>query len=208
VIDRTNGKFLSGTPFVYQNWNDGFDENGRPKPRPNSNSNPAGTYLIYPALGGGTNFQAPSYSALTGWFYLAFAESGQQFASAPQAVTRGQTYIGRGRGTTPSGRGPNDPATNAGIKALDPETGKTMWQFPLFQGSLNNGVLATAGNVLFASAADGNLLALDSKTGRYLWHFQSNAARHSASPMSYGVDGKQYVALSAGNVILAFTLAE
>jgi alcohol dehydrogenase (cytochrome c) len=207
VLDRTNGKFLSGSPFVYQNWNDGFDENGRPKPRPNSNSSPAGTYLIYPALGGGTNFQAPSYSPLTGLFYLAYSESGAQFASAPQNVTRGATYIGRGRGTTPAARGPSDPEPNAGIKAFDPETGKTVWQFPIFQGSLNNGVLATAGNVLFGSIRDGNLVALDAKTGKYLWHFQTNS-NHAASPMSYGVDGKQYIALSTGNVITTFSLAE
>ena len=178
-----------------------------PKPRPNSNSSPEGTYLIYPSLGGGTNFQAPSYSALTGWFYLAFSESGQQFASAPATVTRGQQYIGRGRGGTPAGRAAADPEPNAGIEALDPETGKTVWQFPIFQGSLNNGVMATAGNIVFASSADGNLFALDSKTGKHLWHFQTNA-RHSASPMSYSIDGKQYVAISAGNVIIAFSLAE
>jgi PQQ-dependent dehydrogenase (methanol/ethanol family) len=207
VLDRTNGKFLAATPFVYQNWNDGFDENGRPKPRPNSNSSPQGTYLVYPSLGGGTNFQAPSYSALTGWFYLAFSEAGQQFASAPSPITRGQTYIGRGRATTPGGRAANDPEPNSGIKAIDPETGKTVWQFPIFQGSLNNGVMATAGNVLFASSPDGNLFALDSKTGKYLWHFQTNS-RHSAAPMSYSVDGKQYVALSAGNVVIAFSLAQ
>lgn len=207
VLDRTNGKFLSGTPFVYQNWNQGFDANGRPRPFPNSNSSSEGSYLIYPSLVGGTNFQAPSYSALTGWFYLSYQEAGQQFASAPTPVTRGATYIGRGRGTTPANRGPNDPAPNSGIKAIDPETGKTVWQFPTFQSSLNNGVLATAGNVLFGSIPDGNLVALDSKTGRYLWHYQTNGP-HAASPMSYMVDGRQYVAMSTGNVIVAFSLAE
>ena len=62
VLDRTNGKFLSGTPFVYQNWNSGLDANGRPIQVPGSNSNPEGSFLVYPSLGGGTNFQAPSYS--------------------------------------------------------------------------------------------------------------------------------------------------
>jgi PQQ-dependent dehydrogenase (methanol/ethanol family) len=207
VLDRTTGKFLSGAPFVYQNWNQGFDENGRPRPLPNSNSSPEGTYLLYPSLGGGTNFQAPSYSSLTGWFYMSYQESGQNFASAPSPVTRGATYIGRGRGTASGARGPNDPVPNSGIKAFDPETGKTAWQFPTFQGSLTNGVLATAGNVVFGSIPDGNIVALDSKTGRYLWHYQTGGAQ-SASPMSYSVDGRQYVAMSAGNVIIAFSLAE
>ena len=82
-----------------------------------------------------------------------------------------------------------------------------MWSYPLFQGSLTNGVLATAGNVLFGSIADGNLVALDSKTGKYLWHYQTGN-RHAAAPMSYSVDGKQYVALEAGNLIVSFSLAE
>jgi len=207
VLDRTNGKFLSGTPFVYQNWNSGFDENGRPKPLPNSNSSAEGSYLIYPSLVGGTNFQSPSYSALTGLFYLSFSEAGQQFASAPTPVTQGAQYIGRGRGTTPAARTGADPEQNSGVKAFDPETGKTVWQFPSLRGSLSNGVLATAGNVVFASSPDGNIFALDSKTGKHLWHFQTNG-NHSASPMSFAIDGKQYVALSAGNVIMAFSLAE
>ena len=66
VLDRTNGKFLSGTPFIYQNWNAGFTPNGRPQPIPGSNSSEKGSFLVYPTLGGGTNFQAPSYSPLTG----------------------------------------------------------------------------------------------------------------------------------------------
>ena len=69
VLDRTNGAFLSGTPFIYQNWNTGFDAKGRPMPVPGSNSSPEGSFLVYPTPGGATNFQAPSYSPITGWFY-------------------------------------------------------------------------------------------------------------------------------------------
>ena len=78
-----------------------------------------------------------------------------------------------------------------GVKAIDPETGKTMWQFPILQGSNSNGVLATGGNLVFASVRDGNLIALDSKTGTYLWHYQTGS-QHAASAMSYAVDGTQY----------------
>jgi alcohol dehydrogenase (cytochrome c) len=208
VLDRTNGTFLSGTPFVYQNWNAGFTETGRPQPVPGSNSTPTGSFLVYPTLGGATNFQAPSYSSTTGWLYLVFAEGGQQYFSSPQPITRGQQYLGRGRAAgPPPARGPNQPAPNTGIKALDPETGKTMWSYPLYQGSLTNGVLATGGNVLFVSARDGNLIALDAKTGKYLWHYQTGG-NHAASPLSYAVDNKQYVALAAGNVVFSFALEE
>jgi alcohol dehydrogenase (cytochrome c) len=208
VLDRTNGRFLSGTPFVFQNWNAGFDASGRPSHIPGTNSSPKGSILVYPTLGGGTNFQAPSYSPVTGWFYLSFAEGGQVYTSTTQAITRGQQYLGRGRASgPPPARGPNQPATNAGIKAIDPETGKTMWSYPIYQGSNTNGVLATGGNLVFGSIRDGNMVALDAKTGKYLWHFQTGG-NHQASPMSYGIDGKQYVALAAGNVVVSFTLQE
>ena len=208
VLDRTNGKFLMGTPFIYQNWNAGFDANGRPQHIPGTNSNEKGSVLVYPTLGGATNFQAPSYSPSTGWFYLAFSEGGQVYTSAPQAITRGQQYLGRGRASgPPPARGPNQPATNAGIKAIDPETGKTVWSYPLYQGSITNGVLATGGNVVFVSSRDGNIFALDAKTGKYLWHYQTGG-NHQASPLSYAIAGKQYVALAAGNVVFSFTLQE
>lgn len=69
------------------------------------------------------------------------------------------------------------------------------------------GVLATAGGVLFVATAEGNLIALDSMTGKSLWHFQTGAGIAS-SAMSYGVDGKQYIAVSAGNVLYSFALPE
>ena len=208
VLDRTNGAFLSGTPFIHQTWNTGFDERGRPMPVPGSNSRPEGSILVYPTGGGATNFQAPSYSPITGYFYLEYSESGAQYTSAPQAIERGQEWLGRapGRGGPPP-RGPNDPAPNAGIRAIDPETGKTVWDLKLFQGSLANGVLATAGNLLFASSRDGNLIALDAKTGKHLWHYQTGG-NHAASPISYAIDGRQYVALTAGNMLFSFALPE
>ena len=85
--------------------------------------------------------------------------------------------------------------------------GKTVWDFKLFQGSLGNGVLATAGGVLFASSRDGNVIALDAKTGTHLWHYQTGG-NHTASPISYAIDGRQYVALTAGNVLYSFALPD
>jgi PQQ-dependent dehydrogenase (methanol/ethanol family) len=209
VLDRTTGEFLQATPFVYQNWNKGFDAKGRPIVVPGSNSSAEGSFLVYPTLVGGTNYQAPSYSAATGLFYLEYAESGQQYVSGPAEYGRGTQYIGRpaGRGGPPPARRPNDPENSAGIKALDPETGRTVWDFKIFQGSLTNGLMATAGHVVFASIRDGNMAALDGKTGRALWHFQTGAAT-AASPMSYAVDGRQFVALCAGNFVYGFALPE
>jgi alcohol dehydrogenase (cytochrome c) len=207
VLDRTNGKFLFGAPFAYQNWNRGLDANGRPILVPGSNSSPEGSFLVYPSLGGATNFQAPSYSPLTKWFYLEYVESGAQYLSAPATFEAGRQYIGRGRGGAPPAPQSNDPQPSAGIKALDPETGKTMWDFKLFQGSLSNGVMATAGNVLFASSRDGNFIGLDAKTGKALWRYQTGG-NMTASPMSYAVDGRQYVAVASGDAIYCFALPQ
>jgi alcohol dehydrogenase (cytochrome c) len=81
-----------------------------------------------------------------------------------------------------------------------------MGHFKTSQGSLQNGVLATAGNVLFASLRDGNLVALDARTGAHLWHFQTGTTS-AASPISYAVGGQQYVAIAAGNTILRVRVA-
>jgi alcohol dehydrogenase (cytochrome c) len=207
VLDRTNGQFLSATPFVYQNWNKGVDGAGRPIVVPGSNSTPEGSFFVYPSLVGGTNFQAPSYSPLTGWFYLQYRENGQVYASAPQAFEAGRQYIGRDSAAPAAVAKPGEPASSAGIRALDPETGKTMWDFKIFQGSLTDGVLATAGNVVFGSVRDGNLVALNARSGEHLWHFQTGADI-AASPMSFAVDGRQFIAVAAGNTVYAFALPD
>ncbi len=208
VIDRTSGKLLSGTPFVHANWNSGFDATGRPIVVPGSNSSPEGSFFVYPTLGGGTNFQAPSYSPVTGLMYLEYAENGQQYVSQPATFEPGREYIGRRAATGAAvGPRPGEPAPSGGIKALDPETGKTVWDFKIFQRSLTNGVLATAGNVLFGAIRDGYLVALDARSGQHLWHFQTGA-NMAASPMSYAVDGRQFVAIAAGNTVYAFALPD
>jgi alcohol dehydrogenase (cytochrome c) len=206
VLDRTNGAFLGATPFVYQNWNAGFDAHGRPSVVPGSNSSREGSFFVYPTVGGATNFQAPSYSPLTGWLYLEYREAGQAYASAPATYDAGREYIGRAAPPAAARPKAGEPSASAGIKALDPETGKTMWDFKMFQGSLTNGVLATAGNLVFGAMRDGNLVALDATSGKHLWHFQTNANPMAASPMSYAVGGRQFVAVAAGTVVYAFAL--
>jgi alcohol dehydrogenase (cytochrome c) len=132
--------------------------------------------------------------------YLAFSSGSQRYISNSQPFELGRQYPG-GRGA-PSGQ-----PRSAGIKAIDPENGKTVWEFPLTQGSLTSGVLATAGGVVFAASREGYLYALDARTGALLWRFQTGAAI-DASPISYSVAGKQFVAVSAGNVVYSFALQE
>jgi len=200
ALDRSDGKFLAATPFVRQTWNTGFDANGRAKLVPGWDSRPEGSIAVYPSLGGGTNFQAPSYSEQTGWVYVETSESGQRFLRTPQEYEQGKQYQG-GRG---QGLGA---AANASIKAIDPETGAIKWEYKLSRGSLSAGVLATGGGLVFAATSEGNLIALDARTGAPLWHF-STGSIIAASPMSYAVDGKQYIAIAAGGALYSFALPE
>ena len=200
VLDRGNGKFLAGTPFVRQTWNTGFDQNGRPKVVPGWDSSPAGSIPIYPSLGGGTNWQAPSYSPDTGWMYVEAQESGQRFVRSPQPFEPGKQYQG-GRG-----QGLGEPST-ASIKAIDPATGATKWEYKITRGSLAAGVLATSGGLVFAATAEGSLVGLDARTGALLWHFQTGGTIAS-SPISYAVDGKQFVSIAAGGVLYSLALPE
>jgi alcohol dehydrogenase (cytochrome c) len=204
VLDRVTGKMLSATPFVRTSWVKEWDANGRPIPLEGSRANTEGV-SVYPSLGGGTNFQAPSYSAKTGWYYLVYHDSPGNFSAAPQAYEAGRQYQGRGNGggfgAPPAGTAPN----TQGVMAIDPETGKVQWKFELTQAALPPGLVATAGNVVFAATTEGNFIALDALTGKLLWHYNSGAPLAS-SPISYAVGGRQYVAISATGAVLAFAL--
>ncbi len=200
VLDRTDGKFLSGTAFAHQTWNAGFDEIGRPKVIPGTDASPEGT-VVYPSGGGANNWRSPSYDPARGWMYLVYTDSGQKYVRQTEDYEIGKQYWG-GRGSRVPGE-----MESSGVMALDVETGEAKWRFKISQASLGGGVMATGGGVVFASAADGNLIALDSRTGKELWRFQTGG-RIAASPMSYSVDGKQYVAVSAGNVLYSFALPD
>jgi alcohol dehydrogenase (cytochrome c) len=200
VLDRTDGKFLSGTAFAHQTWNAGFDENGRPKVIPGTDASPEGT-VVYPSGGGANNWRSPSYDPASGWMYLVYTDSGQKYVRQTEDYEIGKQYWG-GRGSRVAGE-----MESSGVMAIDVETGEAKWRYKISQASLGGGVMATGGGVVFASAADGNLIALDSHTGKELWRFQTGG-RIAASPMSYSVDGRQYVAVSAGNVLYNFALPD
>jgi alcohol dehydrogenase (cytochrome c) len=200
ALDRTTGKFVFGKPFVHQTWNAGFDENGRPKIVPGTDSSLEGA-IVYPSGGGENNWRSPSCDPAGGWIYLVFTESGQKYVREPEEFVSGRQYWS-GRGMPVPGE-----AASSGVMAIDVETGEAKWRYLISRASLGGGVLATGGGLVFAAAGDGNMIALDSKTGALKWRFQTGG-RIGASPMSYAVDGKQYVAISAGNVLYSFTLPE
>ena len=198
VLDRTNGKFLFAKNYVRQTWNMGFDKNGRPAVNPKSLATYTGQ-VLFPA-GSGTNFQAPSYDKESGVFFLTFTDA-QGFAiSAPAVNEPGKEYLGRGVGTPPEG-----PPADQGVKALDSRTGEQLWKFSTTRSTSSAGVLGTRGGVVFAATAEGQFMALDAKTGKPLWNFRVGVPI-TASPISYAVDGQQFVAVSAGNMVYNFAL--
>jgi PQQ-dependent dehydrogenase (methanol/ethanol family) len=199
VLERDSGKFLLGQPYVRQTWNRGFDASGRPLFAPGSDSSPQGS-VVYPGLVGGTNWQAPSFDATSGWLYLVYQEAGQRYVRAPSEFEPGKQYWG-GK-ALPLGEG-----ESAGVRAIDSETGALKWEYKLARASISAGLLATAGGVVFVATREGNLIALEAGTGNFLWRFQTGAAIASA-PISYAVDGKQFVALAAAGVLYSFALPE
>ena len=200
TLDRANGQFISAVPFVRQTWNKGFEPNGRPIVDPESISTLEG-HPIAPGVGG-TNFQAPSFDRKSHVLFLSFIDGEGSARYQPAQYQRGQLFTGA---NFSGGRHLGD--MTQGVMALDVRTGRKLWTFPVTRFSLQAGVLATRGEVVFAGTSEGNLIALDSRTGRSLWHFQTGATI-SASPMSYGVDGTQFIALAAGNMLYSFALPE
>jgi len=197
VLDRTTGEFLGGRAFAKQTWAKGLDDKGRPIVLPNTTPTPEGNYVC-PDAAGSANWGAPSYDPATGFFLVSVREACATYFSVTKDPVPGQGYTG--------GSQEIDPKTGTGaVRALEATTGIMKWNFPLQIGSSATGVLATAGGVVFASSNDGNLIALESRTGKLLWHYYTGASIIS-SPISYAVDGKQYVAIAGQSALFVFGL--
>ena len=92
------------------------------------------------------------------------------------------------------------------LKAIDIQTGKTSWEIPdIGGGILGSGLMATAGGLIFYGDGSGTFLAADANSGKSLWHFNTGQS-FKAGPMTYVVDGEQYIAIAAGTTILTFGL--
>jgi glucose dehydrogenase len=179
VLDRTTGEFLMGQPFVEVNWMSGFDEKGRPV-RSRSVDLP-----MRPGAGelGGTNWYPPSYSRNTQLFYIPAWEA----TSIPRY---------------------------SAIRAFDPRTGEKKWELIKAGGIFKAGALTTASNLLFTGimgqgaegrSVDGQFFALDARTGQLLWE-RSLLGNIQTGLITYEVQGKQYIAVAAGNTLFSYAL--
>lgn len=199
VLDRANGEFLSATPFVEKlNWAKGIDAHGRPL-LTGAQPTAEGT-RICPGFAGATNWFAPSYSESTHSVYFMALEACQTFFLKPQTFQEGRDYYSTGVKRIPS------ETSQKVLVAFNLETNSIAWKYPQTSGGHSTaGTMATAGGLVFFGDNAGSFEAVDARSGKPLWHFNTGQDI-SASPMSYAIAGKQYVAIAAGSDIFSFAL--
>ena len=199
VLDRVTGEFLLGEPFIEQTWAEGIAPDGRPIVRPGSDPTAEGS-AVCPAIRGATNWWASSYSPETKLFYLMVHESCMVYTKDDRGWERGKSWLG---GTF---RLTDDSPNQRHIRALNIQTGQTVWNYPQTGNSTTySGVLSTAGGLVFFGEDSGAFAALDATTGEPVWHFQANQ-EWKASPMTYMVGGRQFVAIGSGLGFWSFAL--
>jgi alcohol dehydrogenase (cytochrome c) len=212
VLDRATGEYLLGKPFVKQTWATGLDERGRPMKVTGMTPSPKGT-LIMPGVQGGTNWYAPSYSPLTKLFYLTtWDDYSGVYYSWQQDYEPGKWFAGGSvRADVPAVRRvepktwPSEAAYGA-IRALDPLTGQRVWEYKTTDVS-DSGLLTTATNLLFSGSREGHFFALDATNGKLLWR-RYLGGQTAATPITWAIDGHQYISVPNGHAIFTFGLPE
>jgi len=187
VLDRAEGQLLLAKPFVQLTWASGIGADGRPQLRKPDDG-------IFCPVDEATNYNATAFSPATRLYYVMALEK-CSFVPPPGNW---------------NAKKPQIPTERKYLRALDIETGKVVWEVPQ-TGTTDSkhwaGVLATAGGILFYSDPGGAFVAADERDGKALWHFPTNEVI-KASPITYMIDGRQFVAVAAGSNIISFGLAQ
>ena len=156
--------------------------------------------LVCPGVAGAANWPSNAYSPVTGLFYMFAEESCNVYSKNDQWWEAGKSFYGGA-----ARRAPGEPAGKL-LKAIEIQTGKTAWEIPdVGGGILGSGLMATAGGLIFYGDASGAFVAADARDGKLLWHFNTGQS-WKAGPMTYMVNGRQYIGVAAGSAILAFGL--
>jgi alcohol dehydrogenase (cytochrome c) len=193
VLDRTNGKNVVTSEYVKTNWAKGVDAKGQPIPNPAKEPQPDGA-LVSPNQGGGANWPPPSFSPATGLFYV----------NATHAYS---VYYIYDDDEKPEGWGGNDQGgwSESMLLAINYKTGKIRWSHKWETPGIRAGVLSTAGNLVFTGDPSNNLVALNATTGQVLWHANLGQGP-SNGPITYELDGAQYLVVGAGDTVWAFEM--
>ena len=201
VLDRTNGEFISGQTYVNVSWATGLDKTGRPIEVPEARylNEPA---MVAPSPVGGHNWYPMAFSPLTGLVYIPAQEGSSVYSHDPNFVMRERGWnIGLAQS---SSQKPNPKTIEAASRkprsgallAWDPVAQREVWRVQYSRGG-NGGTLATAGNLVFQGAIEGTFNAYAADTGKTLWSYDVQNAV-IAGPMTYELDGEQYIATMAG----------
>ena len=192
VLDRTTGKAIISKEFVKTNWLLGYDAKGQPIPNPAKEPQIDGA-LVSPDQSGAANWPPPALSPLTGLFYVN-ARRGYSVYYLYDPDDNPQGWGGTDRGGY----------SEAMLKAIDYRTGAVRWTHP-WEGGSRAGLLVTAGNVLFTGGASNDIAALNATTGAALWHARLNTSV-SNGPITYQLDGRQYLVVGAGDTLWTFVM--
>jgi PQQ-dependent dehydrogenase (methanol/ethanol family) len=203
VLDRATGELISAKPYALVTWAKGIDpRSGRPI------ENPSALYrdrmaIVMPPLTGAHNWQPMAFDPQTGLVYipamdgtaLFLPENPRQYR--PRAWNTGNDFAAISAAVLAAIKSGKPPPPSLGyIKAWDPVAQKEVWHAPM-AGSWNGGLLATAGGLVFGGGADGIFAAYDARTGEQLWRIDLTTGI-LAPPVSYAIDGEQYIAVLAG----------
>jgi len=207
LLNADSGKFLLGKPFAKQTWAVGLNGEGRPIPRPGQQPSVKGT-LVSPSAEGATNWWPPAYSSKTGLLYVPVLERPAIYFSSvvppsPDADKRFMGYfLGSGL------QGVSGEKFYTAVRALNPLTGDLVWErrWPDRVAEIPEipGLLATMGDLVFGADLT-TAFALDARTGAILWSFDTGAII-ATPPVTYAVNGKQYVTFVSGKLLLTFAL--
>lgn len=194
VLDRKTGKLISAEPFVNVTWAKGIDPaNGRPLENPGVRYESAGA-LIKPGPLGAHNWQPMSFSPKTGLVYIPAQDTSFYYSQATNFQYRpGFWNTGVGFGTPPGG---SRETPRGHLLAWDPVAQAERWRVP-YQVMWNGGTLATGGGLVFQGTGDGRVVAYSADKGELLWEFKYSAGI-IGSPVTYEIDGVQYLSLMAG----------
>ena len=220
ILDRGNGRPISAAPFVFLNWAHGMDASFRPiVDREKADYNVSPKFVI-PSMWGGHNWPPMAYSPATSLVYIPTIETGMFYADVRKNPGSHLDWVDGATGIMwlfydksfayddwesmvgPLPRLPpqKEPRVRAILKAWDPIKKKVVWEQQTSQDylMLDGGVLATAGGLVFAGREDGSFVAYDARTGKILKQLNTGTAI-MASPMSYEVNGTQYISVLAGH---------
>ncbi len=172
---------------------------GRPVLLPNSDPTPQGNWVC-PSVKGATNWMGQSYNPNTGLLYVLTLEQCGMYYRSSQEPQPMKNF---------SGGGATEEGGQVILRAIGPEDREACVGIPddRLGGACGAGRFSTAGGVIFSSDDDGHLVALDAKSGKNLWHFNLGEML-TASPITYSVDGRQYVAIASATAVYSFGLFE